>query len=513
MKKSIIFILILLVFPLVSSVEFEMGSNFSQGETLFAKVSGNFLDPILKENIFFYRGHVRSPTEFDVKKIEDEFYIYALLGEKSSNNYSIVIRDVRYMKGNQISKEEITANFFIEDKTADFSIEPGFIFTEDNFFLTVQNLQEKKITLYYKIKNETIKEKGFFESLFGGAKESKGESITLLSGEIKKINFASENLEKNKLIFIGLSTENTYYNVPVFLSHSTIIPDEKEKRFIFDPPTLNVSIPINSKTNRIVYLSNIGEETLENISLILSDSLKPYINLSTEKIEELKINSTHKIDLSIFSTEAKNLKGTIRARTGEENLFAYLEIDLEILKSHISPDLPITKTCSELNGTICNYNTEECDGETVNTKDAICCLGTCKEKKKSATGMIIGWIIIILILVFLSWFFFKKYRKTKRPTPFFFNPPAKKETPVRIIQKPITRIVEKPVLKEVVKKVFIEKQEKPEPKYTASSQAGTLHKSSCKFSKLIEPEYKVTGDDLLEFQKKGYKPCKVCLKD
>ena len=94
MKTKILIILfILLLLPLISAVEFELKTNFSQGETLIAKVSGYFLEPILKENIFFYRGHVRIPMEYDVAEIGEEFYIYALLSDKSPNNYSIVIKN------------------------------------------------------------------------------------------------------------------------------------------------------------------------------------------------------------------------------------------------------------------------------------------------------------------------------------------------------------------------------------------------------------------------------------
>jgi len=52
-KKSIIFILILLIIlliisfiPTISAVEINMKTNFSQGETLLAKISGTFVQPL-----------------------------------------------------------------------------------------------------------------------------------------------------------------------------------------------------------------------------------------------------------------------------------------------------------------------------------------------------------------------------------------------------------------------------------------------------------------------------------
>ena len=113
MKKSAIFILILLIVPTISAIEFDMKTNFSQGETFMAKVSGYFLEPILKENIFFYRGHVRIPLKYNVAEINNEFYIYAMLADKEPNNYSLAIKNVRYMVGSQISEEDITKDIEI----------------------------------------------------------------------------------------------------------------------------------------------------------------------------------------------------------------------------------------------------------------------------------------------------------------------------------------------------------------------------------------------------------------
>ncbi|MBM3228774.1 hypothetical protein FJZ20_02745, partial [Candidatus Pacearchaeota archaeon] len=110
MNKKIIAIIILLmifVFPTISAVEIDMKSEFDSGETLIASISGNFLDKINRNNIFFYQDHVRIPLSYDVKEIDGNFYIYALLLEKGIGNYSMVIRNVRYTEGTQIIEEEI----------------------------------------------------------------------------------------------------------------------------------------------------------------------------------------------------------------------------------------------------------------------------------------------------------------------------------------------------------------------------------------------------------------------
>ena len=504
MKKSAIFILILLLVPIISAVEFDMKTNLSQEETLMAKVSGYFLEPILRENIFFYREHVRIPMEYDIAKIGKEFYIYALLSEKNPNNYSIAIKDIRYMKGSQVSEKELTKNFSITENTADFSINPGFVITKDNFFIEVQNLQDNKITI--EIKTNTIN--GSTGILVHQ------NSATLMSGEIKKINFEIENIEQPTFKTIELSTENLKYEIPVYIFIEEV-SEKKEKRFKLEPSELNISMSTNSSITRIIYLYNTGQETLENISLSVSDSLKSYVNLSIEQIEELEGNSSIKIEFYIFSEEEGKVEGHIKAKTEDETLLTYSAIFLNFLKDYTPLDEEDEVEDKE------ETKSEESDEDTI---------------KESQIGKIIGWVIMILVAGFLIWFFLKKYRGAKKPIDLLkiakgkqsrlSNPPETNKnkrirTPTiravekpsrRIINKPVVKIVEKPVIREVIKKVFIEKPKESIAEYTGSSNAKTYHKTSCRFSKLIEDKYKVSKNDIEYFQEQGYKPCKVCLR-
>ena len=553
MKKSVIFILILLIFPIMSAVEFDMKSNFSQGETLIAKVSGNFLEPILKENIFFYRGHVRIPMEYEVGKIGDEFYIYALLSEKQPNNYSLSIKNIKYMEGNQIIEEEIVKEFSITNDTADFSTNPGFIITKENFFIEVQNLQNYKITIQIKTitGDETSGGTGGLFDFFGeGKEETEGDSISLISGEIKKINFNIEDTEHSTFKIIELSTGNFTYKIPVYIYFETE-SEKKIKDFEFQPLELNISIPTNSNTTRIIYLYNTGQERLENISLSVSDSLKPYVNLSISKIEELEEDSRIQIEVYLLSKKEGKVEGNINAQIENQSLFVYSEIYLNFLKDYIPPeeDISITKTCSEMNGVNCSKD-EECIGEQVKAKDILCCLGTCEKVKKDNSGVIIGIGLLIIVAGIIVWFFMKKYRSAKKPVNLLEI--AKKSSPqisshqIRNIEQPILRknlpqpvvsrvvqqrpkpiiryvekevekivekpvikevekIIEKPVIKEVEKKVFIERPKRPAPpkfKYKASTESQTYHKTSCRLAKLIKKKYKLTSNNLSYSRKK-----------
>ena len=147
MKKIMIIFLALFLFPIISAVEIDMKDSFSQGETLTAKVSGNFFKAISEQDVVFYRGHVRTSIVAFVTKINNDFYIYANLIDKSPNNYSIAIENAEYFEGSQIVEEDIVKNFSINENVADFSVDKGFVITEEDFFIEVLNLQDMEIAI------------------------------------------------------------------------------------------------------------------------------------------------------------------------------------------------------------------------------------------------------------------------------------------------------------------------------------------------------------------------------
>ncbi len=239
--KKIFFIFFLIFFlPFISSVNISMKTEFNSQETLIAKVSGDFLQPILNENIFFYRGHVRVPIEYDLAKINDSVYIYAILPKtENKKNYSIAIENVRHIENGQSTDEEIKKNFSISEQIADFNINPGFVMAKDDFFIELKNLQNSEI----EIKIETEQSGGFFSSLFGGS----DEQIVLNPGETKKIDFNIVNFESG-LQIIKLSTDNLTYEVPVyiFLNPQDSIDGKKDEKNQ-DEETQNIEKPTENK--------------------------------------------------------------------------------------------------------------------------------------------------------------------------------------------------------------------------------------------------------------------------
>ncbi len=410
-KLFLIAFIIFLSLSLVSAIEFNLKENFQVGETMITKVSGNFVTQITRDNVFFYKEHVRIPVDWGMAKINDEYYIYAILSGKEQGNYSISIEDIQYMKGNEIIEDKIVRNFTITGETADFSLNPGVVVSPEDFFIEVQNLKDKQISLNVKTQSSNSSARDILVS--SGEASAKEMSIPVKSGEIKRIYFKLGNGNPS-FQFIELKTENLTYELPVYISTAST---ESEAEFRLEPSELISSIPTNSITKRTIYLYNTGDKEIKNISFSLSDEIKPFVNLSDSHIDKLEAKSNYPLEVSFFSVGEIEVSGTLKANLNEE-IMLYSQISLKFLSNYIpvnESSQSSVKTCAELGGKVCSSN-EKCSQMTIYAKDNVCCPGTCQSTgKKSSVGTIIAIVIFVVIIGGLFWFYKKKYKKAKKP--------------------------------------------------------------------------------------------------
>jgi hypothetical protein len=410
----VISLLILFIFPLISAVEFNVNDNYKQGETMIAKVSGNFINPLVKENILFYQGHVRIPFEYGVAQLNGDYYIYALLLGKAQGNYSISLENIKYLIGAEVVSNNIIKNFTITNETADFSLKPGFIATPSDFSLKVQNLKDNQITINVK----TPPANGSSRNVFVSSQDLHQDSFSLRSGEVKDINFLlGDGLPGFSKI--ELTSNNLDYKVPVSVYSSSV--QSSADIFKIEPLELILSIPTNTITKRTVYLYNIGNTAITNITLSLSDSISSFVNISQAQISNLEAKSNIPIGLTILSPGEADITGSLKAMQGGD--ISYSQITLKFLNNYIPPNETATtpytnQNCVDIPGTIYDTVTERCDAETVYAKDNVCCLGNVTKiqaNSNSWTGRIIAISIFVLIGVVILWFYFKKFKKAKKP--------------------------------------------------------------------------------------------------
>jgi len=411
-ELAIIFIFLFLI-SAVSAAEIQMKNNYSSGETLIAKISGDFKTPILTDNIIFYRGHVKIPMDYDVGKINDNYYVYAMLPETGElTNYSVIVRGASYSQGNQIVSKDIIGNFTISPTRANFSVNPGFVITKTDFSINLQNFESHDLDISIKI-NKQGETKGFFASIFGSADEDT-TSVAVKSGATSKIDFKLQDFNQSIFQTITMSTKSIEYTLPVYIFVDISEPQLED--FRFEPTESNISINVNSQKTKIIYIYNIGNTELNNIEISVSDSLRDYITLSRSYIDKLDDDSNIAIELTIKSgVNEALLNGFIYAQSADKIIS--LPITLDILEA--SQELPedvdsyvLIKSCKDLNGVVCSSD-EKCSKQEETASDGKCCLAECSSSSTGSSLKIIGIVLILVVIGILYWFFARRYFKVR----------------------------------------------------------------------------------------------------
>lgn len=428
------FFLFTLTIPFASSLSIELKDSYYEGETFLAKISGDFIEPLQKKSILFYREHERVPFDFDMIKMNEYYYISSQLLWKAEGDYSIVLKDIKYLDFGRIVEEDIKKDFSISSDRADFSISPAFVSTNDDFHIRVQNLKDSEIKIgvsFGDLIEEEESKVGFFESLFGigGSKEnSKDEDskrleyreFTLKERESKNIPFEIEKTEEDILTFVTIENDNLVYQIPIFIQG---VDFEERESIEVSPSEIKIHISSDSESERKISIENDGSIYLSNISIKVSDNIKPYLVLSTENITSLEENSTKEIDVEIIPNGTSGLfEGQITINSNF--VYSYVYVLLNFSESYIpingEEDYPpegevIFKNCAEIGGIICRRG-ERCSGESRITKDGVCCLEECEEIEDSPIAKIIGWLIIIGLIGFIVFFFLIRYKVIEKPT-------------------------------------------------------------------------------------------------
>ena len=403
------FVLLFLLVVNVSALEIQTDKDeFKQGETFMATIQGNILEDIESEDIGFYERHVEQPLTFDLEKIDDVYFISALL-PFSEKNFTLKIKDVYYKEKNKIQTDTIEKNFTISSETADFGIEPSSFKTKSNLTISISNNLDNKIIVSYTI-NET------------------NGSIEIPAQDSSDLKIGISLFPSNKLDYLTLSSDTGFsYSLPVFSlfekPQEIIINgsvDETVNKtdsnstgsLIFLNTEANETLNKNTIITRTLDLKNIGEGILENISISVSENLADFVNLSITSIDSLEPNESIKLEFSAFFSKLGNFSGFILA----DSDISFDNVDLNFfVGENITPSstIPLRKTCAEMGGKRCNI----CSiGTVVSLDEPLCCLGSCEEEniKKDKKN---NWIAIVLILAGLAIIAYVIYIKLKKPKP------------------------------------------------------------------------------------------------
>jgi len=401
--KKLVFILLILLLPSVLAIETTIKQEYSPAETLIAEISGNFIDNLKSENVLFYSGRVFVPLVYDLAKVQDKYYLYALLPAKE-RNYTLIIKNAHYIETGTEKRQDLSYNFSVKGNLSAFSVNPGFIITNNDFNIKV--ISTKSIDLKAEFLNSS-------------------QNITIIEGIEKRLSFSVVDVKSFTLTNLILETEGKKYEVPVAIFKSENISEENistSDKLKFSKSSFNFTVLKDNKFEFEISLSNTGQEDIENI-VLSSDA--DVVSITPSEISKLESGKIQKINLTIKSEALGASSCTITANSSNisvQSLVYVTTIENETSFQNIiknNSDIINEGTCSDIKGKIC-LEDESCEGVIKLTLEGACCIGACN-KKSSGYGNTVMIIAIVLLLAIIAFFVYKKIK-------------AKKQSPIEILK-------------------------------------------------------------------------------
>ncbi len=382
--KSSIFVALFLL-TTASAIETTLKENYHPGETMIISIEGNFIESLTSESISFYSGRIQIPLLSGIAKIEEKYYLYALL-QNQVRNYSLRIKNAHFIENGLEQTKDIEFNFSVSGNITDFSVDPGLVVTGENFSIKVQS-KSKALTVNAKLGNNLSK------------------SLSVPAGQTKSFSFlASEFLSASS--FLEISSESTKYLVPVKITSLRPAANQTANKTSME---FSQKI-INTKISFTLLLKNTGDTPLENISLFTVNTLE----ITPKSIPVLEPGNSKEFNLTIILGEEQFF-----ARVTAQTPTAFAEIPIYATATEnesevVLPPEPELESCELLGGNICKAE-EICKGDLVNSRDEKCCRGVCeKQKAESKLGRYIAIGVIVLIILLIIFFAMKKSRVKKK---------------------------------------------------------------------------------------------------
>ncbi|MDP1695733.1 MAG: hypothetical protein Q8L29_02365 [archaeon] len=390
MKKMILFSIIIGLFLIInaSAISVEMKESYERQETMLVKISGDIREPITSDNIVLKRGHVLVPLEYEVKRIGNDYYLWAL-SPLNENNYTLWINNVVTSVAGVVNKTNFAYNFTTTNVLTDYYIKPAVIYTNKDFEIRAYNNGDtsKEISVDFLESRNVILQPGDNKILF---------SIKDVIGT-QTINFSIGKYSvKAYIIGKAESNDGTEINISVNVSGIEII---------FIPQKIKREVIANEEETYLISVLNDGDD-IESLSLEYDKNI---FSISSELPSSLENGKRFEFNLSVKTD--KEIKEEITLKADDYTFNLPIEITISELPAQNKSTVKGMFYCDELAGKICKGG-EVCSIETITSLDGECCKGECAEESGSSSSLGIGYLIAALVLIGII-FIYYKYRKVK----------------------------------------------------------------------------------------------------
>lgn len=379
--KKFLFFLLFLIIPFTSAISTTLLQNYEPGETIIIEIQGNVLEPIQKSDVIFRRNHVAVAVDYDVKRILDKYYLYAQ-APMNQNNYTLFINNIATTVNGQNQKINYNQSFQVIGNITDYSINPGFIISSQDFEIVLKSNKDTSQTINTDFPAES--------------------SIQIQPGT-NTIKFSISQLQSGVHL-----AQFGKYTVPIQIIKNTEVNSNNSLEVF--PKVIRENLEINKTKSYNISITNTGSSSLDKVYFTYNKDLF----ILDKELISLEPNSSINISIELKEKSNSILETIFIAKDSEILSNITFSIFFTNNQSEITNSSNQAYYCQELSGKFCSAS-EICSGESVQSLDGLCCLGQCNVEEESSSSWIIYTLILAALLVIIV--VYLKYRKTKLPKP------------------------------------------------------------------------------------------------
>ncbi len=383
MKKMFLFCGIFLALFLfnASAISVSIKSDYAPQETMTIKISGDIREPITNNNIVLKRNNVIVPLDYDVKKLGNDYYLWAL-APLNENNYTLWINDVTTTITGTLNKTNFAYNFTVSGNLTDYYLKQSVIYANEDFEISAYNNRDIPLDI--------------------GVDFPEAGSFTLLPGE-NKISFSISGIDGTQLSNFSIGKYEVYAYIIGREVVNNTSTDASKILLYFIPQKIKREVFANERITYPIVIVNDGNESVKT-------SLEYNKNIFTIDNEPEVLDAGEKFSFNLSIKTNSSVSENLILHAGESNYYLKVEIMISNLSSTGQNASGGLFYCDELAGKICKSG-ETCSAETVSSLNGACCRGNCAAESGESRSWI-GYLIAAFVVIGAI-FIYYRYKKVK----------------------------------------------------------------------------------------------------